>query len=234
EPIRIPRPEPDGDAALRAPGRGGSSRLRPLRLDRAVHGRAEPHGVTRAPRIRPGAPDPIRFAVRDEADHRGAHRQHEAGRDGAGLLHAHPLRPSVLERQLQRVAARNSCAGPWQPSLDLQLNWHPTWFGTDRRLTVSLLTVNLLGVLDQWWHGAAHRLGCGHATTTDPVLLYVRGFDPATRRFRYAVNGRFGSLQSAGGGIIVPFQIALQGRLTLGPIAGGERARKASAQTPDD
>jgi len=139
-----------------------------------------------------------------------------------------------LERQLQRVAARNSCAGPWQPSLDLQLNWHPTWFGTDRRLTVSLLTVNLLGGLDEWWHGAAHRLGWGYATTPDPVLLYVRGFDPATRRFRYAVNGRFGSLQSAGGGIIVPFQIALQGRLTLGPIAGGERARKASAQTPDD
>ncbi|HYS51001.1 MAG TPA: hypothetical protein VEM33_03925, partial [Burkholderiales bacterium] len=72
------------------------------------------------------------------------------------------------------------------------------------------------------------------ATTPDPVLLYVRGFDPATRGFRYAVNGRFGSLQSAGGGIIVPFQIALQGRLTLGRSAVGERARKASGPGPDD
>ncbi|HEY6157715.1 MAG TPA: carboxypeptidase regulatory-like domain-containing protein [Gemmatimonadales bacterium] len=133
-----------------------------------------------------------------------------------------------LERQLGRVAGRNSCTGAWQPSLDLQINWHPAWFGEDRPLTVSLLTVNLLGGLDEWWHGAAHRLGWGYATVPDPVLLYVRGFDPATERFRYAVNGRFGSLASAGGGIIVPFQIALQGRLTLGPGGGGERARSRS------
>src|SRR5207253_440833 len=73
-----------------------------------------------------------------------------------------------LERQLGRVAGRNSCAGPWQPSLDLQINWHPAWFGADRRLTVSLLTVNLLGGLDEWWHGAAHRLGWGYATSLRP------------------------------------------------------------------
>ena len=121
-----------------------------------------------------------------------------------------------LERQLDRVPARNSCAGPWQSALDLQINWYPPWFGGDRRFTLSLLTVNLLGGLDEWWHGAAHRLGWGYATAPDPVLLSVRGFDQATRAFRYAVNGRFGSLQSAGGGVIVPFQIALQGRLTLG------------------
>jgi hypothetical protein len=124
-----------------------------------------------------------------------------------------------LERQLGHVAGRNSCTGPWQPSLDLQINWHPAWFGEDRPLTISVLTVNLLGGLDEWWHGAAHRLGWGYATVPDPVLLYVRGFDPARQEFRYAVNGRFGSLASAGGGIIVPFQIALQGRLSLGPDA---------------
>src|SRR2546429_3530180 len=139
-----------------------------------------------------------------------------------------------LERQLGRVAARNSCAGPWQPAFDLQINWYPAWFGDDRRLTVSLLTVNLLGGLDEWWHGAAHRLGWGNATAPDPVLLYVRGFDAATRAFRYTVNGRFNSVASAGGGIIVPFQIALQGRLTLGPSVLGTRPRKASGQTPDD
>ena len=137
-----------------------------------------------------------------------------------------------LERQLGAVAGRNSCTGQWQPALDLQVNWHPAWFGADRRLTVSLLTVNLLGGLDEWWHGAAHRLGWGYATAPDPVLLYVRGFDPATDRFHYAVNGRFGSRESADGGVIVPFQIALQGRLTLGPSLVG--ARKASGPTPDD
>jgi len=122
-----------------------------------------------------------------------------------------------LRTQLGRIAARNSCTGPWQASLDLQLNWRPTWFGLDRRLTMSLLTVNLLGGVDKWLHGAANLRGWGYAAAPDPVLLYVRGFDPATEQFRYAVNGRFGATASASGGITVPFQIALQGRLAIGP-----------------
>src|SRR5439155_25318283 len=52
-----------------------------------------------------------------------------------------------LVTQLDRVAARNSCTGPWQPSLDLQLSWRPAGLGLDRRLTLSLLTMNLLGGL---------------------------------------------------------------------------------------
>jgi hypothetical protein len=156
----------------------------------------------------------------------------------AGMRALLAAAPSGVRRclsvQLGRVAARNSCTSAWQPSLDLQINWHPAWFGADHPLTVSILTVNLLGGLDEWWHGAAHRLGWGYAPAPDPVLLYVRGFDPTTRRFIYAVNGRFGSLESAGGGVIVPFQIALQGRLTLGPGALGQRPRKPSGQTPDD
>src|SRR5213076_823011 len=54
-----------------------------------------------------------------------------------------PIR-SCLRRQLGGIAVRNSCTGPWQASLDLQVNWRPEWFGLDRRLTMSLLTVNLL------------------------------------------------------------------------------------------
>src|SRR2546429_2940285 len=113
-----------------------------------------------------------------------------------------------LERQLGGVAGRNSCTGPWQPALDLQINWYPAWFGTDRRLTVSLLTVNLLGGLDEWWHGAAHRLGWGYATTPDPVLLYVRGFDPATPGFSDAVNGRPGPPPRDGRGTTARSQTA--------------------------
>src|SRR5439155_1130318 len=115
------------------------------------------------------------------------------------------------------VAARNSCTGPWQPSFDLQLSWRPAGFGLERRLTVSVLTVNLMGGLDEWLHGAARLHGWGYAAAPDPVLLYVRGFDPATARFRYTVNGRFGASSAGNGGVTVPFQIGLQARLTLGP-----------------
>src|SRR5213594_553234 len=59
----------------------------------------------------------------------------------------------------------------------------------------------------------------------DPVLLYVRGFDPATARFRYAVNGHFGASNAGNGGVTVPFQIGLQARLTLGPNRTRDRLR---------
>src|SRR5213079_3131243 len=136
-----------------------------------------------------------------------------------------------LVSQLARVAARNACTGPWQPSFDLQLSWRPAWFGLERRLTLSLLTVNLLGGLDQWLHGAANLHGWGYGAWPDPVLLYVNGFDPTANRFRYTVNGRFGSVASTSGGITVPFQLGLQGRYALGPGRGRQRAR-AAAPTP--
>ena len=139
---------------------------------------------------------------------------------------------SCLRRQLGRIAARNSCTGPWQPALDLQLNWRPAGLGLDRRLTVSLLTVNLLGGLDAWLHGAVNLRGWGWAAAPDPVLLYVRGFDPATPRFHYTVNGRFGATASASSGITVPFQIALQGHLAIGPGPIRRSVRGARQTTP--
>ena len=115
------------------------------------------------------------------------------------------------------MAARNSCHGPWQPSLDFQINWRPSWFGLDRRLTVSVLTVNFLGGLDDLLHGTGNLHGWGSATEPDPVLLYVNGFDPTTREFQYSVNGRFGSIVGANSGIITPFQIGVQAHFTIGP-----------------
>ncbi len=94
-----------------------------------------------------------------------------------------------------------------------------------RRLTISLLTVNLLGGLDEWLHGTANLHGWGFSAAPDPVLEYVRGFDPSTDEFRYAVNGRFGATVGANGGFTVPFQIGLQAHLTLGPDRTRDRLR---------
>ncbi len=134
---------------------------------------------------------------------------------------------SCLRSQLGRIAARNSCTGPWQPTLDLQINWRPSLFGADRRLIMSLLTVNLLGGLDQWLHGAGHLHGWGYATTPEPVLLEVRGFDPTAHRFLYQVNGRFGATTTATGGLTVPFQVAVQAHIAVGP---GPIRRSATRQ----
>ncbi|HEV2669975.1 MAG TPA: TonB-dependent receptor [Gemmatimonadales bacterium] len=149
------------------------------------------------------------------------------------LATAPPAIRSCLRHQLGRIAERNSCTGPWQPSLDLQLNWRPAWRGGERRLTISLLTVNLLGGLDEWLHGAANLRGWGYASAPDPVLLRGEGFDPATSRFRYTVNGRFGATASASSGISVPFQVALQGRFTIGPGRIRRTPREARQPTLD-
>jgi hypothetical protein len=52
---------------------------------------------------------------------------------------------------------------------------------------------NPLGAIDLLTHGAANVRGWGQTTTPDATLLYVRGFDPETKRFKYEVNQRFGS-----------------------------------------
>jgi hypothetical protein len=141
------------------------------------------------------------------------------------LATAPPGVRDCLGRQLGHVAGRNSCTGPWQPALDFQINWRPAYFGPARRLTVSLLTVNLLAGLDQWLHGAANLHGWGFAAAPDPVLLYVRSFDPVAQRFSYGVNGRFGATAGANGGVTVPFQMAIQAHLILGPIPPSRRVR---------
>lgn len=90
-----------------------------------------------------------------------------------------------------------------------------------------MVTVNLLGGLDEWLHGMAHLRGWGFSSAPDPVLLYVRGFDPATEQFRYAVNQRFGAIAGANGGLTVPFQLGIQAHLAIGPDRTRDRLRSA-------
>ena len=132
---------------------------------------------------------------------------------------------SCLQSQLGQIASRNSCFGPWQPSFDLQLNWRPTAFKLDRRLTFSLVTANLIGGIDQALHGSNNLRGWGSFTQLDNTLLYVRGFDAATNRYKYEVNERFGASRGNQSGIRLPFQVGFNIRYTLGPDQTRDRLR---------
>jgi hypothetical protein len=121
-----------------------------------------------------------------------------------------------LLNQMGKVADRSSCSTPWSPSLDLQANIRPAGFGLDRRLTISISTMNALTGLDQLLHGNDHLHGWGQPSFPDRTLLYVRGFDPATNTYQYQVNEHFGATNGTRNAFRVPFQIAIQGRLTLG------------------
>ena len=132
---------------------------------------------------------------------------------------------SCLLSQTGSVANRNSCTGRWQPAADLQLNFRPSWWGLDRRMTIMLSTVNMLAGLDELLHGNNNLYGWGGSTRPDPTLLFVRGFDPTTQSFAYAVNQRFGSTRGSANAFRVPFQLALQARYVIGPDQNAERMR---------
>jgi hypothetical protein len=128
-----------------------------------------------------------------------------------------------LTSQLGRAADRNSCRGVWQPSLELQMNWRPQMFGLNRRLMVSLNTQNLLGGLDELFHGRNNLHGWGAIRSQDNTLLYARGFDPVNNKYLYEVNERFGASRQGANGISIPFQVGVNARLMVGP----DRARDA-------
>lgn len=128
-----------------------------------------------------------------------------------------------LTSQLGSAADRNSCRGVWQPSLELQMNWRPQMFGLNRRLMVSLNTQNLLGGLDELFHGKNNLHGWGAIRSQDNTLLYARGFDPVSNKYLYQVNERFGASRQGANGISIPFQVGVNARLMVGP----DRARDA-------
>jgi hypothetical protein len=132
---------------------------------------------------------------------------------------------ACLTRQVGTIAGRNSCRGPWTGTFDLQANWRPNLFGLNRRLAVSIVTVNLLRGVDELVHGSDDARGWGMTLRPNPILQAVTGFDHGTQTFRYTMNERFGSTRGAAG-FRAPFQIGIQARLTIGP----DRQRQALDQ----
>lgn len=148
------------------------------------------------------------------------------------LLQTAPSRVrDCLTQQLGTVAARNSCRGPWTPSLDMQANFIPQGFGMKGKATFSLIAANVLAGLDELLHGSNLR-GWGQYNRADPTLLYVRGFDPTTQSYIYDVNGRFGSNNVSRSVYRQPFVVALQARVNIGPDPR-DRFRRIFAQRSD-
>ncbi|HEX5715081.1 MAG TPA: hypothetical protein VF179_02910, partial [Thermoanaerobaculia bacterium] len=121
---------------------------------------------------------------------------------------------ACLRRQLGRIAGRNSCRAGWTSALDLRADLQFARSSLGRRLRVSVTTANALSLVDRVLHGRDRR-GWGEPGLPDPVLLRVRGFDPADLAFLYEVNPGFGTVP-AGGRFQRPFTITLEARVTVG------------------
>ena len=98
-----------------------------------------------------------------------------------------------LQKQLGRIAARNSCRGPWTSNASLNITLDRAKFRMPQRASVSFSLSNPLGAADLLVNGSGHLRGWGQNISPDQSLLYVRGFDPQTRRYTYEVNQRFGA-----------------------------------------
>jgi hypothetical protein len=137
------------------------------------------------------------------------------------LLAAAPARVrDCLLSQTGRVAARNSCRSPWSTNVDLRGAIHPTTRALQNRLQVSVDALNLGAGLDRLLHGGGNLSGWGQpGFGGDNVLLYPRGFDPATQQFHYQVNENFGRSRFASFG--GTFQVQVSARVALGRAPQG-------------
>jgi hypothetical protein len=96
---------------------------------------------------------------------------------------------SCLNRQQGRIAAANSCVGPWSASLTMSLARRIPMRG---HLGWTLTAENVLGGLDQLLHGSDDLRGWGEPAIPQDQLLQVTGFDPTQNTFVYTVNNGFG------------------------------------------
>jgi hypothetical protein len=137
---------------------------------------------------------------------------------------------SCLQSQLGQVAARNSCRGPWTASnFTARLTFRPMWGGSWSRVNFGLSIANPLTGVDALVHHGQLE-GWGQPAFPDPTLLYVRGFNPATNSYIYAVNQRFGETRAALSIPTAPFQATLEMRINIGPQPESQQGKMTIRQ----
>ncbi|AHG91903.1 hypothetical protein J421_4366 [Gemmatirosa kalamazoonensis] len=122
-----------------------------------------------------------------------------------------------LLRQAGHIAARNSCRGPWSSSASLGVTLDRARFRMPQRASVQFSLSNPLGAADLALHGSGHLRGWGQTASPDASLLYVRGFDPVARRYKYEVNQRFGATRPQFLTLRSPVSLTVTMKVDLGP-----------------
>jgi hypothetical protein len=122
-----------------------------------------------------------------------------------------------LKKQTGSLAGRNSCQGPWTASANMSISFNPVKLGLPQRATVSFAISNPLGAADLMLHGEDKLRGWGQSNFPDQNLLYVRGFDASTNRYKYDVNQRFGSVSPLVTASRQPVTATAMFRFDLGP-----------------
>ena len=142
---------------------------------------------------------------------------------------------SCIAANLGQLAARNSCRGPWTQSLNIQ--WRPPvpsqWGG---RVYPNVYMENVLAGVDQLVHGSDNMRGWGSPAAIDNTLLVPRGFDPATKAFRYDVNSRFADTRPSRNVLLNPFRLVIDFSINFATDFDLQQLRRAvePIRTPDN
>lgn len=148
---------------------------------------------------------------------------------GALLRDGSRVARSCLQRQVGALAARNSCQGPWQSFASLGFSFNPLKLRLPQRANLSFTVSNPLGAADLLINGEKNLRGWGQQQFLDQTLLYVRGFDPVTKRYKYEVNQRFGATNPQFQQFRTPVTITAALRYDIGPT----RERQLLTQSLD-
>lgn len=134
------------------------------------------------------------------------------------MSHGSASARACLSAQINTIAGRNSCVGPWSAMMNASV-FMPSVPGTNDRVQVLLNFANPLGGLDQLLHGSNNLHGWGSVQIVDGTLYQVRAFEPIAQRFVYEVNPRFGSSNPAFNTLRAPFRVTLDVRIDYGRSA---------------
>ncbi|MBD0319576.1 MAG: hypothetical protein ICV87_04535, partial [Gemmatimonadetes bacterium] len=163
----------------------------------------------------------------------------EYGAAMASLLRSAPAGArECLRAQVERVAGRNSCRGPWTAGLDLQGDYAPRGIANRGGVRVSLTASNIPALADWVVHGRHDLRGWGEPAIPDARLLHTRGFDPERNAYRYEVNPGFGrslTRRERSG-----FALTLQVRMSVGSdpttrwLAEAQREYLSARRPPEE
>jgi hypothetical protein len=132
---------------------------------------------------------------------------------------------SCLQKQVGRIAERNSCRGPWTSNASLNITLDRAKFRMPHRSSISFSLSNPLGAADLLVNGSGNLRGWGQNISPDQSLLYVRGFDPVTKKYTYEVNQRFGAVRPQFLVLRNPATLTASVRYDLGPMRERQNLR---------
>lgn len=122
-----------------------------------------------------------------------------------------------LTQQLNQIATRNSCRGPWITTGSMNITIDRVKLRLPNRTSINLSISNPIGAADLLLHANGKLRGWGQNAAPDPSLLYVRGFDAATHTYKYEVNQRFGASRPQYLTQRSPVSMTISLKIDLGP-----------------